>query len=592
VPKLSRRSGLRSLAAPAVATLALLSAAPALAASGNTVVDGISAGSVTTSPLGSRGQNTPPLPTDITAKTWLVLDIDTGAVLGGRGLHTTLPPASTEKLLTALTALRMLTPDQKVTPTVHALSVAGTKAGLVPGHAYTVQDLLKTMLMTSANDAAETFADAAGGDTRFVGLMNDSARRLGATDGHAMDPSGLDAPDQALSVMDLALIARAVLHDPVLAPIVASATSSMTGSQGQTIPLTNHNRLLTKYPGAIGAKTGYTSQAGATYVGAAAKNGHTIVIAFLSAAENLWPEAISMLDWGFQAAATPQEQPIAQLAVAKTGSLPKEPLTPPVVAPHPAGESAQTTASSSSSDSGSGITALQVAVVITLLACIGTAVRERRRRVLARSKTAPETAANSDEVPYPEEEPSSAQDTDVPVAAAAVAVAVAVADDLTAISPAEESALAAAAARAEESPATDSSADDSGVEVAPEPAVDAPVAEVTEVTEVTVADSSAEESAVDVAAQPAAGDHTEDLALIHAAAVETLARRKRGRRAKPAPAQAEEPALDYEQPELLVIPSDSTGEQATAVIELDSPRPESPTEQTMVIPAIRETANF
>ena len=361
---------------------AFLAAAPALAAGATASTGGTSPPAtqpssqagvtpVTTADGSSRAAGTPGLPAVVSARSWLVADADTGAVLATRDPHEPMPPASTLKLLTALALRPVLAADGWAVPSAQAVGVTGSKAHLDQGARYRISDLLRTMLIISANDAAETLAGAAGGDARAVSLMAAEAKRLGANDTVPVDPTGLDAPQQHSSAYDLALIGRAVLRDPVLAGIVSSAHSSFTGSHGQSVPLTNHNKLLTDYPGAIGLKTGYTSEAGATYVGAARRGGHTILIVLLHARENLWPEVHALLDWGFTADAAGTAHPVLTLAEPKpipasTGSvLPARPV--------------QATAKHAS-HSGLPGTGTDIAVAITLLAVGYTVLSERRRR--------------------------------------------------------------------------------------------------------------------------------------------------------------------------------------------------------------------
>jgi D-alanyl-D-alanine carboxypeptidase (penicillin-binding protein 5/6) len=282
-----------------------------------------------------------------------------------------MPPASTLKLLTALALRPVLPADGWAIPSAQAAGVTGSKAQLNAGARYSISDLFRTMLIISANDAAETLAGAAGGDARAVSLMAEEARHLGANDTVPVDPTGLDAPQQHTSAYDLALIGRAVLRDPVLAGIVGLAHSSFTGSRGQTVPLTNHNKLLTNYPGALGLKTGYTSEAGATYVGAARRGGHTILIVLLHARQNLWPEVRALLDWGFAADAAGAAHPVLTLAEPK-------PILP--TASHPVQHQAAVSPTKHSAGSGLPGTGTDIAVAITLLAIGYTVLSERRRR--------------------------------------------------------------------------------------------------------------------------------------------------------------------------------------------------------------------
>lgn len=363
-----RLIGLVSLLSALLVTAPAVEAAAADAGSSGTPPPVTSA--VTTKDGSVRAAGTAGLPSVISARSWLVADADTGAVLATRNPHTPMPPASTLKLLTALALRPVLSTKGFAAPSAQAVGVAGSKAHLDQGARYRISDLLRTMLIISANDAAETLAQAAGGDARAVSLMTTEARRLGANDTVPVDPTGLDAPQQQSSAYDLALIGRAVLRDPVLAAIVGSAHSSFTGSHGQVVPLTNHNKLLTSYQGAIGLKTGFTSEAGATYVGAARRDGHTILIVLLHARENLWPEARALLDWGFAADAAGSAHPVLTLTEPK-------PVPP---ASKPAGQPTAATPVERSAHSGLPGTGTDIAVAITLLAIGYTMLSERRRR--------------------------------------------------------------------------------------------------------------------------------------------------------------------------------------------------------------------
>jgi D-alanyl-D-alanine carboxypeptidase (penicillin-binding protein 5/6) len=243
----------------------------------------------------------PALPGGITASAWLVADADTGEVLAARGPHERYLPASTLKTLTAVTLIPELDPDQLVEATYDAAAVDGSKVGIVPGKKYTVDKLMTAMLVVSGNDAANALAHAAGGMKRTTALMNAKARYLHAYDTVARTPSGLDAPGESTSAYDLALIARAGLAMPEFRRYVATVRDTMPAPHGKHFEIYTHNRLLTTYRGDIGIKNGYTVAAGATYVGAATRNGHTLIVTLLHAQPYFWNEAASLLTWGFRA---------------------------------------------------------------------------------------------------------------------------------------------------------------------------------------------------------------------------------------------------------------------------------------------------
>jgi D-alanyl-D-alanine carboxypeptidase (penicillin-binding protein 5/6) len=253
----------------------------------------------------------PALPTDLTSSAWLVADLDTGEVLAAKAPHEHYLPASTLKTLTAVTLIPRLDPNQMVKATYQDAVVDGSKVGLVPGMRYSVRKLLTAMLVVSGNDAADALAEAAGGIGKTVRMMNAEATHLQAYDTFARTPSGLDGPGESTSAYDLALIARAGLQMADFRKYVSTVSSTVPAPHHKHFQIYTHNRLLTSYHGAIGVKNGYTVAANATYVGAATRHGHTIVATLLNANPYFWPEARSLLDWGF--AAEGKVQPVGTL---------------------------------------------------------------------------------------------------------------------------------------------------------------------------------------------------------------------------------------------------------------------------------------
>lgn len=272
----------------------------------------------------------PALPTDLTSSSWLVADLDTGEVLAAKAPHARYLPASTLKTLTAVTLIPRLDPNQLVKCTYNDAVVDGSKVGLVPGMSYTVRKLLTAMLVVSGNDAADALAGAAGGIGKTVRLMNAEATHLQAYDTFARTPSGLDGPGETTSAYDLALIARAGLQMPDFRNYVGTVSSTVPAPHHKHFQIYTHNRLLTTYRGDIGVKNGYTVAANATYVGAATRNGHTILITLMHAQPYFWDEARSLLDWGFAARGkvdpvgtlVDPQQPTAQVEAAAAEQAP------------------------------------------------------------------------------------------------------------------------------------------------------------------------------------------------------------------------------------------------------------------------------
>ncbi|HVB26530.1 MAG TPA: D-alanyl-D-alanine carboxypeptidase, partial [Mycobacteriales bacterium] len=243
----------------------------------------------------------PALPADLPSSSWLVADVGTGAVLAARDPHGRYLPASTLKVLTAITLIPRLNPNRVVVPSFADVSVDGSKVGLVDTMGYTVRLLFTTLLVVSGNDAANTLADAAGGIRKTLALMNQKARELQADDTVALTPSGLDAPGESSSAYDLALIARAGLAMPAFRHYIAIISSTVPAPGKKHFQIYTHNWLLTDYPGAIGVKNGYTVAAQGTYIGAATRGGRTLLVTMMHANPLLFPEARALLDWGFAA---------------------------------------------------------------------------------------------------------------------------------------------------------------------------------------------------------------------------------------------------------------------------------------------------
>jgi D-alanyl-D-alanine carboxypeptidase len=170
--------------------------------------------------------------------------------------------------------------------------------GIVPGMHFTVRELLYSMLLPSANDAAAALAahDPYGYD-HFIGLMNEKARSLGAYDSHFMNPHGLDEPGHYSSAWDMAIFARELLDDSVLAKIVRTRHYNLRWPDGKIRVLTNHNFLLGRYPGMIGVKTGFTNDAGHSLV-TAVQTSQSTLLSVVMDSPNLYGETAALLDYG------------------------------------------------------------------------------------------------------------------------------------------------------------------------------------------------------------------------------------------------------------------------------------------------------
>ncbi|MGE2718127.1 D-alanyl-D-alanine carboxypeptidase family protein [Mycolicibacterium celeriflavum] len=245
---------------------------------------------------------TPPLPNDVSAEAWLVADLDTGDVIAAKDPHGRHRPASIVKVLTAMQAIKEL-PIHKVVPgTAEDAAQEGTKVGVGEGGHYSINDLLHGLLMYSGNDAAFALARQMGGYEATLHKLNDLARKLGGLDTRVATPSGLDGPGMSTSAYDMALFYRYAWRNPIFADIVSTREFDFPGRGDVGYPIENDNKLLLNYPGAMGGKTGYTDDAGQTFVGAAQRDGRRLVAVLLKGTRQPiapWEQAAHLLDYGF-----------------------------------------------------------------------------------------------------------------------------------------------------------------------------------------------------------------------------------------------------------------------------------------------------
>jgi D-alanyl-D-alanine carboxypeptidase (penicillin-binding protein 5/6) len=234
------------------------------------------------------------------AQAWLLADLDSGRILASRNPYESHAPASTIKALLAIVVLDQLPLNAVILARPASTQVECSCAGVKAGRAYTVRQLLDGLMLVSGNDAANTLADGLGGYRVAVAKMNAKAAGLGARNTRASSPSGLDGPgmESVTTPFDLAMIYRAALRYPVFAAIVRQPSSLFPTDEGPR-ELVNQNELLQRYPGALAGKTGYTNIARKTYVGAAERNGHRLVVVQMYGEGDLWGQAIGLLDWGF-----------------------------------------------------------------------------------------------------------------------------------------------------------------------------------------------------------------------------------------------------------------------------------------------------
>lgn len=238
-------------------------------------------------------------------KAWIIVDADSGVVLDASNPHTPLPPASTVKLMTAVTALQTLPVSAPLAVSARAAGVAARKINMQAGEVWTLDNTIKSLLLVSANDAAYTLAENASGSLEsFAATMQSTGTALGLRDSRFGDPAGLDN-DQSfgdgdmMSAFDLAIVARNALSMPELAQSMTLPKFQFTGPGNNVHIIKNENLMLSMYPGATGMKTGFTDKAGHTLVASATRNGRTMIAVVLGYFDT-YKYAQALLDVGFR----------------------------------------------------------------------------------------------------------------------------------------------------------------------------------------------------------------------------------------------------------------------------------------------------
>lgn len=225
----------------------------------------------------------------------ILMDADSGRILYEKNIHEPRPIASITKLLTALVATEQTDDLDKVFPVPpECVGIEGSSMYLRANESISMRGLLYGLLLQSGNDAAAAIAcRVAGSIDAFARQMNQRAQELGMNHSQFTNPSGLNDEAHYSTAYDMALLACACLKNPVVAEICASKTAVVG-----TRTLVNHNRLLYRYEGCIGLKTGYTERAGRTLVSAARRNGQTLVCVTLNDSDD-WNDHEALLDYGF-----------------------------------------------------------------------------------------------------------------------------------------------------------------------------------------------------------------------------------------------------------------------------------------------------
>ena len=246
---------------------------------------------------------------DVAGKGAILMDAATGTVLYEKNAHEPLSPASVTKVMTMLLIMEAIDSgkigwDDTVTASETASAKGGSQIYLKAGETMSVRDLLKSIAVSSANDAACAMAEhLAGSESAFVDMMNRRAEELGMNDTHFVNCTGLDdapeAREHLTSAYDIALMSRALL---VNHPSIKEFTTIwMDTVRGGEFGLSNTNKMVRFYNGCTGLKTGYTSGAGFCLSASAQRDGMELIAVVLGCetSQERFAACKSMLDYGF-----------------------------------------------------------------------------------------------------------------------------------------------------------------------------------------------------------------------------------------------------------------------------------------------------
>ena len=260
----------------------------------------------------------------LTSRAALLMEKTTGQILFAQNEHEKLEPASVTKIMTLLLTMDAidsgaLAYDDVVTVSANAAGMGGSQVFLAEGEQITVEELLKCVCVSSGNDAAVALAEKVAGVTElFVEQMNNHARGLGVDDTHFVNPTGLTAEGHVTSAHDIALMSRELLTKH---PDIRSFTTIWTDSiRNGTFDLANTNKLIRRYDGATGLKTGYTASAGYCISATAEREGMELIAVVMKGetADKRNADAKALLNYGFSAyalASAAPEEPLPALPV-------------------------------------------------------------------------------------------------------------------------------------------------------------------------------------------------------------------------------------------------------------------------------------
>ena len=274
---------------------------------------------------------------EIAAPSAILMDAATGTILYEKNAHEKLAPASVTKVMTLLLVMEALESGRiswgdTVTASDHAAGKGGSQVYLEPGEQMGMEEMLKSVVVSSANDCATALAEhIAGSEAAFVEMMNARAAELNLTDTHFVNCTGLDdepsAAEHLTSAHDIAVMSRELLkHDDIR----KYTTIWMDTVRGGKFGLSNTNKLVRFYEGTTGLKTGYTSAAGHCLSASAKRDGIELIAVVLHCASSTdrFQSAKALLDYGFANYALISAEPPEELSPIRVRLGTQNALTP------------------------------------------------------------------------------------------------------------------------------------------------------------------------------------------------------------------------------------------------------------------------
>lgn len=241
-------------------------------------------------------------PPPVAAESAIVIDVASGRVLYAKNADAPRAVASTQKIITALCVLDAGNIDQIVTIAPSDGNCEPTKLYLKPGETYSRRDLVKVLMVKSANDVARALArDVAGDVETFSGFMNQKCAALGMRNSYFKNPHGLTEPGQYSTARDMAIAARAAYRSPLIRSFAATESYNFRFSDGRVRPIENTNKVLKMLPYCDGMKTGTTNASGRCLVATGSLNGRAaIVVVLKSTTARVWLDSKDLLTWALE----------------------------------------------------------------------------------------------------------------------------------------------------------------------------------------------------------------------------------------------------------------------------------------------------